>query len=77
VAQHSLGTTYAELWKVICTRDGILAPRAISMRIAIDLVIRVETAAEAEAVQGGLKAGSAAPNQYIRRRKPQGERTAE
>jgi len=55
VAQHSLGATYAELWKVVCPRDGILAPRAISMRIAVDLVIRVETAAEAEAVQGGLK----------------------
>lgn len=45
VAQYSLRTTYAELWKVICTRDGILAPRAISMRIAVDLVIRRATTA--------------------------------
>jgi hypothetical protein len=45
VAQYNLRTTYAELWKVICTRDGILAPRAISMRIAVDLVIRGATTA--------------------------------
>lgn len=45
VAQYCLRTTYAELWKVICTRDGILAPRAISMRIAVDLVIRGATTA--------------------------------
>ncbi len=45
VAQYSLRTTYAELWKVICTRDGILASRAISMRIAVNLVIRGATTA--------------------------------
>jgi hypothetical protein len=45
IQEASLRTTYAELWKVICTRDGILAPRAISMRIAVDLVIRGATTA--------------------------------
>jgi hypothetical protein len=61
VAQHSLGAAYAEVWKVVCTRDSILTPFAISMRIAVDLVIRVETTAQAEAVQCGLNAGSGFP----------------
>ncbi len=45
VTQHSLSATYAELRKVVCARDGILAPRTISMRIAVDLVIRGATTA--------------------------------
>lgn len=43
-ALHSLLAIYSEIGKVVSARDCILAPSAISMRIAIDLVVWRTTA---------------------------------
>jgi hypothetical protein len=57
VSQHGLCATDAKFWKVIFAWYSTLAPRAISMRIAIDLVVCGSTAAEAETVQFRLDTG--------------------
>ena len=74
-AMNNLLATYSKLGKVVCARNSILTPRAIVMRIAVDLVVWSTTAPYAEAVQCGLHAVTSSVRDPRSLREPRPEDT--